>query len=152
RRSRPAAAAYARLAAGAAAPTISRVPAGQLPDAVLGLTPLERRVLAGVSRKTFRKSARALERTTGLAPRALEGRLLRAGWEAAGSRRGRGWEDEDAALGAYVALVHFAQPFRSRYPLVDGKGNFGTIDGDPPADHLFTECRLSPLGALVVAG
>jgi DNA gyrase subunit A len=128
------------------------VHAPELPDPVLGLTPLGRRVLGGLSRKTFRKTARALQRATGLASARLEERLLRAGWEEARSRCGRGSEDEDVALGAYVALVRFAQPFRSRYPLVEGRGNFGTIDGDPPADPVYNECRLSPLGALVVQG
>jgi DNA gyrase subunit A len=51
----------------------------------------------------------------------------------------------DAAL--YDALVRMAQPFSLRYPLVDGQGNFGSIDGDPPAAMRYTECRLSRLAA-----
>ncbi len=46
----------------------------------------------------------------------------------------------DAAL--YDALVRMAQPFSLRYPLVDGQGNFGSVDGDPPAAMRYTECRL----------
>src|SRR5712691_6067980 len=47
----------------------------------------------------------------------------------------------DAAL--YDALVRMAQPFSLRYPLVDGQGNFGSVDGDPPAAMRYTECRLT---------
>ena len=47
----------------------------------------------------------------------------------------------DAAL--YDALVRMAQPFSLRYPLVDGQGNFGSVDGDPPAAYRYTECRLT---------
>src|SRR6201981_447132 len=51
----------------------------------------------------------------------------------------------DAAL--YDALVRMAQPFSLRYPLVDGQGNFGSVDGDPPAAMRYTECRLTRLAA-----
>src|SRR5438876_462201 len=47
----------------------------------------------------------------------------------------------DAAL--YDALVRMAQPFSLRYPLVDGQGNFGSVDGDPPAAYRYTECRMT---------
>src|ERR1051326_197937 len=47
----------------------------------------------------------------------------------------------DAAL--YDALVRMAQPFSLRYPLVDGQGNFGSVDGDPPAAYRYTEARLT---------
>src|SRR5215470_17898622 len=43
----------------------------------------------------------------------------------------------------YDALVRMAQPFSMRYPLVDGQGNFGSVDGDPPAAMRYTECRLA---------
>jgi DNA gyrase subunit A len=45
----------------------------------------------------------------------------------------------------YDALVRMAQPFRLRHPLIEGYGNFGSIDGDPPAAHRYTECRLTPI-------
>ncbi|MEO6810846.1 MAG: DNA topoisomerase (ATP-hydrolyzing), partial [Isosphaeraceae bacterium] len=45
----------------------------------------------------------------------------------------------------YDALVRMAQPFSLRYPLVEGYGNFGSIDGDPPAAMRYTECRLTPM-------
>jgi DNA gyrase subunit A len=49
----------------------------------------------------------------------------------------------DTAL--YDALVRMAQPFSLRYPLVDGQGNFGSVDGDPPAAYRYTECRLTAI-------
>ena len=45
----------------------------------------------------------------------------------------------------YDALIRMAQPFRLRYPLIEGYGNFGSIDGDPPAAMRYTECRLTPI-------
>jgi DNA gyrase subunit A len=45
----------------------------------------------------------------------------------------------------YDALVRMAQPFSLRNPLIDGYGNFGSIDGDPPAAFRYTECRLTPI-------
>src|SRR3954451_18073964 len=45
----------------------------------------------------------------------------------------------------YDALVRMAQPFSLRHPLVEGYGNFGSIDGDPPAAMRYTECRLTPI-------
>src|SRR5438270_223146 len=50
----------------------------------------------------------------------------------------------------YEALVRMAQPFSLHYPLVDGQGNFGSVDGDPPAAMRYTECRMSRIaGALL---
>jgi DNA gyrase subunit A len=49
----------------------------------------------------------------------------------------------DSAL--YDALVRMAQPFSLRYPLVDGQGNFGSVDGDPAAAYRYTECRMTRL-------
>lgn len=45
----------------------------------------------------------------------------------------------------YDALVRIAQPFSLRHPLIEGYGNFGSIDGDPPAAMRYTECRLTPI-------
>src|SRR5438874_6399931 len=58
-----------------------------------------------------------------------------------GECMGRFHPHGDAAL--YDALVRMAQPFSLRYPLVDGQGNFGSVDGDPPAAMRYTECRLA---------
>ncbi|MEM7437194.1 MAG: DNA gyrase subunit A, partial [Myxococcota bacterium] len=51
----------------------------------------------------------------------------------------------------YDALVRMAQDFSMRYPLVDGQGNFGSIDGDPPAAYRYTECRLDRLAEELLA-
>ena len=50
----------------------------------------------------------------------------------------------------YDALVRMAQPFSMRYPLVDGQGNFGSVDGDPPAAMRYTECRLSRISSALL--
>jgi DNA gyrase subunit A len=55
----------------------------------------------------------------------------------------------DAA--AYDALVRLAQDFSMRYPLIDGQGNFGSIDGDPPAAYRYTECRMEKIGQELLA-
>src|SRR5579884_1148329 len=55
----------------------------------------------------------------------------------------------DAAL--YDALVRMAQPFSMRYPLVDGQGNFGSVDGDPAAAYRYTECRLTAIAEELLA-
>jgi DNA gyrase subunit A len=50
----------------------------------------------------------------------------------------------------YDALVRMAQPFSLRYPLVDGQGNFGSVDNDPPAAMRYTEARLSKIAAALL--
>ncbi|MGH8174631.1 MAG: DNA topoisomerase (ATP-hydrolyzing), partial [Steroidobacter sp.] len=52
---------------------------------------------------------------------------------------------------AYDALVRMAQTFSMRYLLIDGQGNFGSIDGDPPAAYRYTECRMTALAAELLA-
>ena len=51
----------------------------------------------------------------------------------------------------YEALVHLAQPFSMRYPLIDGQGNFGSRDGDAPAAYRYTEAKLSRFAELLLA-
>src|ERR1700683_2027115 len=51
----------------------------------------------------------------------------------------------------YPALVRLAQPFNMRYPLIDGQGNFGSVDGDPPAAMRYTEARLSKIAEELLA-
>src|SRR5256885_6915285 len=51
----------------------------------------------------------------------------------------------------YDALVRMAQPFSLRYPLVDGQGNFGSVDGDPPAAMRYTECRMMRIAEELLA-
>jgi len=55
----------------------------------------------------------------------------------------------DTAL--YDALVRMAQPFSMRYPLVDGQGNFGSVDGDPAAAYRYTECRITAIAEELLA-
>src|SRR5437763_3198552 len=55
----------------------------------------------------------------------------------------------DTAL--YDTLVRMAQDFNMRYPLIDGQGNFGCVDGDPPAAYRYTECRLTRLAEELLA-
>lgn len=50
----------------------------------------------------------------------------------------------------YDSLVRLAQAFSMRYPLIDGQGNFGSIDGDPPAAMRYTECRLAPIASEIL--
>jgi DNA gyrase subunit A len=54
-------------------------------------------------------------------------------------------------VAVYDALVRMAQPFSLRYPLVDGQGNFGSVDGDRPAAMRYTEARLAPIAAEMLA-
>jgi len=51
----------------------------------------------------------------------------------------------------YDALVRLAQPWALRYPLIDGQGNFGSVDGDPPAAMRYTECRLTAIAEEMMA-
>jgi DNA gyrase subunit A len=54
-------------------------------------------------------------------------------------------------VAVYDALVRMAQPFSLRYPLIDGQGNFGSVDGDPPAAMRYTEARMSPIASEMLA-
>ena len=97
-----------------------------LPDVRDGLKPVHRRVLYGMwesgnsSSKPYKKSARIV-----------------------GDVMGRYHPHGDQAI--YDTLVRMAQDFNMRAPLVDGQGNFGSVDGDPPAAMRYTEARLEAL-------
>ncbi len=54
----------------------------------------------------------------------------------------------DASI--YDTMVRLAQPWVMRYPLIDGQGNFGSMDGDPPAAHRYTEARMAPIAMQIV--
>ena len=102
-----------------------------LPDVRDGLKPVHRRILFGMnemgltSNRPTRKCAK------------IVGEVL-----------GKFHPHGDAPV--YDSLVRMAQPFSMRYPLVDGQGNFGSVDGDPPAAMRYTEARLSKIaGALL---
>jgi DNA gyrase subunit A len=93
-----------------------------LPDARDGLKPVQRRILYGMwdmglrNNQSYKKSARIV-----------------------GDVLGKMHPHGDGAV--YDALARMAQPWSMRYPLVDGQGNFGSIDGDPPAAMRYTEAR-----------
>ena len=97
-----------------------------LPDVRDGLKPVHRRILYAMyedgltSDKPFKKSATCV-----------------------GDVLGRYHPHGDASV--YDAMVRLAQDFSMRYPLVDGHGNFGSVDGDPPAAYRYTEARMSKL-------
>lgn len=97
-----------------------------LPDVRDGLKPVHRRILYAMfedgltSDKPYRKCATAV-----------------------GNVLGRYHPHGDASV--YDALVRMAQPFSLRYPLIDGHGNFGSIDGDPPAAYRYTEARMAKI-------
>lgn len=94
-----------------------------LPDVRDGLKPVHRRILYGMNElgldwnKKYVKSARVT-----------------------GDVMGKYHPHGDAAI--YDALARMAQPWSLRMPLIDGQGNFGSVDGDPPAAQRYTECRL----------
>src|SRR5947209_4799887 len=97
-----------------------------LPDARDGLKPAHRRVLYGM-------------KTMGLSPTRGYRKCAKIVGEVMGNFHPHG----DASI--YDTLVRLAQDFNMRYPLVDGQGNFGSIDGDPPAAMRYTEARLKAL-------
>ena len=98
-----------------------------LPDIRDGLKPAHRRVLYGMK-------AMGLSATRG----------YRKCAKIVGEVMGNFHPHGDASI--YDTLVRMAQDFNMRYPLVDGQGNFGSIDGDPPAAMRYTEARLKALG------
>ncbi len=105
---------------------MSVIVARALPDVRDGLKPVHRRILYtmyedGLTHNSkFRKSATVV-----------------------GATLGRYHPHGDMAV--YDALVRMAQDFSMRYPLIEGQGNFGSIDGDPPAAQRYTECRMTKI-------
>ncbi|MBR0796158.1 DNA topoisomerase IV subunit A [Bradyrhizobium jicamae] len=104
-----------------------------LPDARDGLKPVHRRILYGMRLlrldpgTAFKKSAKIV-----------------------GDVMGSFHPHGDQAI--YDAMVRLAQDFSSRYPLVDGQGNFGNIDGDNPAAYRYTEARMTEVARLLLDG
>src|SRR5881296_2007366 len=103
-----------------------------LPDIRDGLKPVHRRVLYTMQglglnwNRAHKKAARVI-----------------------GDCMGKYHPHGDAPI--YEALVRMVQEFNLRYPLVDGHGNFGSVDGDPPAAYRYTECRLTELAEELLA-
>src|SRR6266545_3019948 len=105
---------------------MSVIVARALPDVRDGLKPVHRRILWGAHEEGVRPP---------------NGRRKSA--YIVGSVLGKYHPHSDSAV--YDAMVRLGQDFASRYPLIDGQGNFGTADGDPAAAMRYTEARLSPL-------
>ena len=111
---------------------MSVIVARALPDARDGLKPVHRRILFAMydmgirSGSSYKKSAR------------IVGEVL-----------GKYHPHGDTAV--YDAMVRMAQPFSMRYPLVDGQGNFGSIDGDAPAAMRYTEARMASISEEMLA-
>jgi len=102
-----------------------------LPDVRDGLKPVHRRILYGMHEMGlhYNRPTRKCAKITG---------------EVLGKYHPHG------DVPVYDALVRMAQPFSMRYPLVDGQGNFGSVDGDPPAAMRYTEARLSRIAAALL--
>src|SRR6476660_9535712 len=111
---------------------VSTLKARALPEIADGLKPVQRRILyamgetAGGGAQTFSKCARYV------------GEVL-------------GKYHPHGDTSTYEALVHLAQPFSMRYPLIDGQGNFGSRDGDSAAAYRYTEAKLSRYAELLLS-
>src|SRR6059036_3118372 len=103
-----------------------------LPDIRDGLKPVHRRILYAMSEMglNYNRPTRKCAKIVG---------------EVLGKYHPHG----DASV--YDALVRMAQDFSLRYPLIDGQGNFGSIDGDPAAAYRYTECRLDRIASEILA-
>jgi len=112
---------------------LSTITGRALPDARDGLKPVHRRILYGMRLlrldpdAAFKKSAKIV-----------------------GDVMGNFHPHGDQAI--YDALVRLAQDFASRYPLIDGQGNFGNVDGDNPAAYRYTEARMTEVARLLLDG
>ncbi len=111
---------------------MSVIIARALPDVRDGLKPVQRRILVAMndlglaSNRGFRKCAKICGDTSG------------------------NYHPHGEAV-IYPALVRLAQDFNMRYPLIDGQGNFGSVDGDPPAAMRYTEARLAKISEDILA-
>ena len=112
--------------------SLSVITSRALPDVRDGLKPVQRRILYTMSQQ-----------------RLDAGSKHRKCAKVVGDVMGNFHPHSDGAI--YDALVRMAQPFTLRMPLVDGSGNFGSIDGDNAAAMRYTECRLTPISAEIMA-
>jgi DNA gyrase subunit A len=95
-----------------------------LPDVRDGLKPVHRRILYVMDKSNLRAGSKHTKSA-----------------QIVGEVMGKYHPHGDTAI--YDAMVRLAQPFSTRYPLVDGQGNFGSMDGDPPAAYRYTEARMT---------
>src|SRR3981081_3748381 len=111
---------------------MSVIVARAIPDVRDGLKPVQRRILVAMndlglaSNRGYRKCAKICGDTSG------------------------NYHPHGEAV-IYPALVRLAQDFNMRYPLIDGQGNFGSVDGDPPAAMRYTEARLGKISEDILA-
>jgi DNA gyrase subunit A len=104
--------------------SMSVIVARALPDVRDGLKPVHRRILYVMDKNN-------------LGPQSKHSKSAQIVGDVMGKYHPHG----DTAI--YDAMVRLAQPFNTRYPLVDGQGNFGSMDGDPPAAYRYTEARMT---------
>ncbi len=105
---------------------MSVIIARALPDVRDGLKPSQRRILTAMN-------------DLKLGPRSQHRKCAKISGDTSGNYHPHG----EAVV--YPTLVRLAQPFNMRYPLIDGQGNFGSIDGDPPAQMRYTEARMTAI-------
>jgi len=111
---------------------MSVIVARALPDIRDGLKPVHRRILYAMSQMGLTHTAKHTKSA-----------------KIVGETMGKYHPHGDIAI--YDTLVRLAQDFSMRYPLVDGQGNFGSVDGDPPAAMRYTEARLAPIAQELLA-
>ncbi|MGA9524858.1 MAG: DNA topoisomerase IV subunit A [Myxococcaceae bacterium] len=108
---------------------LSVITSRALPDVRDGLKPVQRRILYGMWNDLHLSNDAKYQKCA----------------QVVGAIMGRYHPHGDSAI--YDALVRMAQDFSLRYPLIDGHGNFGSLDGDSAAAYRYTECRLAPLAS-----
>ena len=111
---------------------LSVITSRALPDVRDGLKPVQRRILYSMWQTRLFADAKHRKCAT-----------------VVGAVMGNYHPHGDSSI--YEALVRMAQPFAMRMPLVEGSGNFGSMDGDPAAAMRYTECRLTPISAEILA-
>lgn len=107
---------------------MSVIVARALPDIRDGLKPVQRRILYAMNEMNLGHTARYVKSA-----------------KVVGETMGKYHPHGDMAI--YDALVRMAQDFSLRYPLIDGHGNFGSVDGDPPAAMRYTEVKMTPIAS-----
>src|SRR5262245_16078283 len=112
---------------------LSTIMARSLPDVRDGLKPVHRRLIYAMGQLRLDPTAKARKSAT-----------------VVGDVMGKYHPHGDAAI--YDAMVRLAQEFAARYPLIDGQGNFGNIDGDSAAAMRYTEARLTEIAGLLLQG
>ena len=111
--------------------SLSVITSRALPDVRDGLKPVQRRILYTMSQQGLTSSAKH-----------------RKCAKVVGDVMGNFHPHGDSSI--YDALVRMAQPFSLRMPLIDGSGNFGSVDGDNAAAMRYTECRMTPIAGSLV--